>query len=152
MAYLSPFMYISEDSDKAVPHGELFWTTQGYLFLFLLLFIRFSSSVFILRFFHPLNLLFRHVSPLCYSTPYLTPSLSSLCCFSFSVTSCFSFHSLIVFLFFLNVITCTTACSLHIYFFNFPLYLQSVPIHSANVVKSCTKACRRVIQGVSLTN
>jgi hypothetical protein len=31
------------------------------------------------------------------------------------------------------------------YFFNFPLYLQSVPVHSANVVKSCTKACRRVL-------
>jgi hypothetical protein len=28
--------------------------------------------------------------------------------------------------------------------FNFPLNLQSVQIHSANVVKSCTKACRRV--------
>jgi hypothetical protein len=30
-------------------------------------------------------------------------------------------------------------------FFNFPLYLQSVPIYSANVVKSCTKACIRVL-------
>jgi hypothetical protein len=29
--------------------------------------------------------------------------------------------------------------------FNFPLYLQSVPAHSANVVKLCTKACRRVL-------
>jgi hypothetical protein len=37
--------------------------------------------------------------------------------------------------------------SRYIYIFvvvNFPLYLQSVPIHSANVVKSYTKACRRV--------
>jgi hypothetical protein len=33
---------------------------------------------------------------------------------------------------------------LELFFFNFPLYLQSVPIHSANVVKSCTKACRKV--------
>jgi hypothetical protein len=34
------------------------------------------------------------------------------------------------------------------FFFNFPLYLQSVPVrvHSANVVKSCTKACRRVLR------
>jgi hypothetical protein len=29
-------------------------------------------------------------------------------------------------------------------FFKFPLYLQSVPIHSANVVKLYKKACRRV--------
>jgi hypothetical protein len=26
-------------------------------------------------------------------------------------------------------------------FFNFPLYLQAVPVHSANIVKSRTKAC-----------
>jgi hypothetical protein len=31
------------------------------------------------------------------------------------------------------------------FFSNSPLYLQSVPIRSANVVKSCTKACRRVL-------
>jgi hypothetical protein len=31
-------------------------------------------------------------------------------------------------------------------FFNFPLYLQSVPIHSANVVKSC----RRVLTSTLL--
>jgi hypothetical protein len=37
-----------------------------------------------------------------------------------------------------------------IYFFNFPLYLQSVPVHSANVVKSCTKACRRVLTSTPL--
>jgi hypothetical protein len=30
------------------------------------------------------------------------------------------------------------------FLFNFPLYLQSVPVHSAKVVKSCTEACRRV--------
>jgi hypothetical protein len=35
-------------------------------------------------------------------------------------------------------------------FFNFPLYLQSVPIHSANVVKSYTKACRRVLTSTLL--
>jgi hypothetical protein len=29
--------------------------------------------------------------------------------------------------------------------FNSPLYLQSVPAHSANVVKSSTKPCRRVL-------
>jgi hypothetical protein len=29
--------------------------------------------------------------------------------------------------------------------FNFPLYLKFVPIHSANIVKSFTKACRRVL-------
>jgi hypothetical protein len=32
-------------------------------------------------------------------------------------------------------------------FCRIPLYLQSVPVHSANVVKSCTKACRRVLTG-----
>jgi hypothetical protein len=37
-----------------------------------------------------------------------------------------------------------------LFFFNFPLYLQSVPIHSANVVKSCTKACKRVLTGTLL--
>jgi hypothetical protein len=36
------------------------------------------------------------------------------------------------------------------YFFNFPLYLQSVPVHSANVVKSCPKACRRVLTSTLL--
>jgi hypothetical protein len=36
------------------------------------------------------------------------------------------------------------------FFFNFPLYLQSVPVHSANVVKSCTEACRRVLTGTLL--
>jgi hypothetical protein len=35
-------------------------------------------------------------------------------------------------------------------FFNFPLYLQSVPIHSANAVKSYTKACRRVLTSTLL--
>jgi hypothetical protein len=33
---------------------------------------------------------------------------------------------------------------------NFPLYLQSVPIHSANVVKSFTKACTRVLTSTLL--
>jgi hypothetical protein len=37
-----------------------------------------------------------------------------------------------------------------VFFFNFPLYLQSVQIHSANVVKSCTKACRRVLASTLL--
>jgi hypothetical protein len=37
--------------------------------------------------------------------------------------------------------------SLHVHIFNFPLYLQSVSIHSANVVKSYTMACRRVLTG-----
>jgi hypothetical protein len=36
------------------------------------------------------------------------------------------------------------------FFFNFPLYLQSVPIHSANVVKLYTKACRRVLASTLL--
>jgi hypothetical protein len=41
--------------------------------------------------------------------------------------------------------------SLYTYiFFNFPLYLQSVPIHSANVVKSFTKACGRVLSSAPL--
>jgi predicted nucleotidyltransferase len=35
-------------------------------------------------------------------------------------------------------------------FFNSPLYLQSVPIYSANAVKSCTKACRRVLTSTHL--
>jgi hypothetical protein len=35
-------------------------------------------------------------------------------------------------------------------FFYFPIYLQSVPVHSANVVKSCTKACRRVLTSTLL--
>jgi hypothetical protein len=34
--------------------------------------------------------------------------------------------------------------------YNFLLYFQSVPIHSANVVKSYTKACRRVTTGTLL--
>jgi hypothetical protein len=38
----------------------------------------------------------------------------------------------------------------HKFFFYFPLYLQSVPIHSAKVVKSCTKACRRVLTSTLL--
>jgi hypothetical protein len=36
------------------------------------------------------------------------------------------------------------------FFFNFPLYLQPVSIHSANVVKSCTKACRIVLTSTLL--
>jgi hypothetical protein len=42
--------------------------------------------------------------------------------------------------------------SLHrlFFFFNFSLHLQSVPEHSANVVKSCTKACRRVLTSTLL--
>jgi hypothetical protein len=35
-------------------------------------------------------------------------------------------------------------------FFNFPLYLQSVPIHSANDIKPCTKACRRMLNSTLL--
>jgi hypothetical protein len=31
------------------------------------------------------------------------------------------------------------------YFFNFSLHLQSVSVYSANIVKSSTKACRRVL-------
>jgi hypothetical protein len=34
--------------------------------------------------------------------------------------------------------------------FNFPLYLISVSMHSANAVKSCTKACRRVLTSTVL--
>jgi hypothetical protein len=34
--------------------------------------------------------------------------------------------------------------------FNFPFYLQSVPTHSANVVKLYTKACRRVLTSTLL--
>jgi hypothetical protein len=30
------------------------------------------------------------------------------------------------------------------------LYLKSLPIHSANVVKSCTKVCRRVLASTLL--
>jgi hypothetical protein len=45
-------------------------------------------------------------------------------------------------------------CSLfrELNFFNFPLYLQSVPIHSANIVKSYIKACtsRRVLTSTLL--
>jgi hypothetical protein len=37
-----------------------------------------------------------------------------------------------------------------LFFFNFPLSLQSVPIHPANVVKSCTKTCRRVLTSTLL--
>jgi hypothetical protein len=33
---------------------------------------------------------------------------------------------------------------------NFPLYLQSLPVHSANVAKPCTKACRRVLTSTLL--
>jgi hypothetical protein len=36
------------------------------------------------------------------------------------------------------------------FFFNFPLYLQSVPIHSAHVVKSCKEARRRVLTSTLL--
>jgi hypothetical protein len=35
-------------------------------------------------------------------------------------------------------------------FFYFPLYLQSVLVHSANAVKSCTRACRRVLTSTLL--
>jgi hypothetical protein len=35
--------------------------------------------------------------------------------------------------------------TLALVFFNSPFYFQSVPMHSANVVKSCTKACKRVL-------
>jgi hypothetical protein len=38
----------------------------------------------------------------------------------------------------------------HFFFSIFPLYLQSVPIHSANVEKSCTKACIRVLTSALL--
>jgi hypothetical protein len=36
------------------------------------------------------------------------------------------------------------------FLFNFPLHLQSVPVHSANVVKPCTKAYRRVLTSTLL--
>jgi hypothetical protein len=36
------------------------------------------------------------------------------------------------------------------FYFNFPLHLQSVPIYSANVVKSCTKTCRIVFTSTLL--
>jgi hypothetical protein len=36
------------------------------------------------------------------------------------------------------------------FFFNFPLYLQSVPVHSVNVLRSYTKACRRVLTSTLL--
>jgi hypothetical protein len=36
------------------------------------------------------------------------------------------------------------------FFFNFPLYLQSVPIPSANVVKLYTKACKRLLTSTLL--
>jgi hypothetical protein len=36
------------------------------------------------------------------------------------------------------------------FLFNFSLYLQSVPIHSANVIKLCIKACRRVLTSTLL--
>jgi hypothetical protein len=36
------------------------------------------------------------------------------------------------------------------FFYNFPLYLQSVPVHSANAVKSCTKAFRKVLTSTLL--
>jgi hypothetical protein len=39
---------------------------------------------------------------------------------------------------------------IHFHFFNFLLYLQSVPIHSANLVKSRTKSCRRVLTSVHI--
>jgi hypothetical protein len=35
-------------------------------------------------------------------------------------------------------------------FFNFPLYLQSVPTHSANVLRPCRKARRRVLTSTLL--
>jgi hypothetical protein len=38
----------------------------------------------------------------------------------------------------------------HVFFLNFPLYLQSVPVHSTNFVKSCTKAYRRVLTSTLL--
>jgi GTP1/Obg family GTP-binding protein len=34
--------------------------------------------------------------------------------------------------------------------FNFPFYSQFVPVHSANVVMSCIKACRRVLTSTLL--
>jgi hypothetical protein len=39
---------------------------------------------------------------------------------------------------------------IHKCFLILPLYFQSVPIHSANVVKSYTKACRRVLTSTLL--
>jgi hypothetical protein len=36
------------------------------------------------------------------------------------------------------------------FFCRIPLYLQSVLIHSANVVRSYSKACRRVLTGTLL--
>jgi hypothetical protein len=36
------------------------------------------------------------------------------------------------------------------FFLNFPLYLQSVPVHSVNVVNLCTKVCRRVLTSTLL--
>jgi hypothetical protein len=37
-----------------------------------------------------------------------------------------------------------------LFFFNFTLYLQSVPIRSEHVAKSCTKACGRVLTSTLL--
>jgi hypothetical protein len=83
----------------------------------------FISNLLFLCFclFHHLTLLLRHVSPLSYSTPNLTPLSLSPCCFSFSITSFFPFctfpsssflYSLFIYLFVFNVIiTCTTARS-----------------------------------------
>jgi hypothetical protein len=40
--------------------------------------------------------------------------------------------------------------SINTFFFNFPLYLQTVPIHSPSVLKSYTKTCRRVLTSTLL--
>jgi hypothetical protein len=37
-----------------------------------------------------------------------------------------------------------------LFFFYFPFYLQFVPVHSENIVKSCTKAHRRVLTSTLL--
>jgi hypothetical protein len=41
-------------------------------------------------------------------------------------------------------------CSVTVIFFVIPIYLQSVPAHSANCVKTYTMACRRVLSSVPL--
>jgi hypothetical protein len=57
--------------------------------------------------------------------------------------------------FWLSISIVRTLQNLHVsmamnFLFNFPLYLQSVPVHSANVVKSYIKACRRVLTSILL--
>jgi hypothetical protein len=54
------------------------------------------------------------------------------------------------FLIFSNPEAWSSLRQLQVFFFNFSLYLLSVPIHSANVVMSCTKACRRVLTSTLL--